>query len=286
MWGAMGVVVGTPEIAAAVGGDSFPWPTISSTIGHLEARWPVVAVIPVAAIVIGAAGVIRFKPGTLVLQADQKALVRAPDGRLVRIDPSHGDLETPPADVTAGRPEFSMLGYFAVAGAAVAIGAALASRDDNKWLLGYVLYSLILLFWIVIPSIQAKRRSGRRVPFTTLFITLQCLGRRVHAVTFALAAGLGILLIHLALYPWPDFNREPATFAGLTKPAAIDRATSALRAGHRGKLALVAETAQRGTSEGRDAWLVYFLEATGDGSYRDCIVAVTKKSTLAADGCR
>jgi hypothetical protein len=43
VWCAMGLVVGVPEIWAAIEGDDFYWPTISTTIGHLQERWPVVA---------------------------------------------------------------------------------------------------------------------------------------------------------------------------------------------------------------------------------------------------
>jgi len=51
VWAAMGVVIAVPEIWAAVAGSDFLWPTISTTVGHLEDRWPVVALLPVWALI-------------------------------------------------------------------------------------------------------------------------------------------------------------------------------------------------------------------------------------------
>ena len=87
VWSAMGVVVGVPEIWAAIEGDDFYWPTISTTIGHLQERWPVVALLPVAAIVMGGYSVFRIRTiGDTVFQADLQALGRTPQGRLVKQD--------------------------------------------------------------------------------------------------------------------------------------------------------------------------------------------------------
>jgi hypothetical protein len=44
---------------------------------------------------------------------------------------------------------------------------------------------------------------GKDVPFPTLFATMQALERRVRLAAVVFAAGIAILLIHLALYPWP-----------------------------------------------------------------------------------
>ena len=40
VWSAMGLVVGVPEIWAAVAGDDFVWPTISTTVGTSRAGGP------------------------------------------------------------------------------------------------------------------------------------------------------------------------------------------------------------------------------------------------------
>jgi hypothetical protein len=48
VWGSMGLVIAFPELWAAFEGSDSRWPTISSTVGHLGDRWPIVALAPVA----------------------------------------------------------------------------------------------------------------------------------------------------------------------------------------------------------------------------------------------
>src|SRR6059058_5371155 len=43
VWGAIGVAIAIPELAAAACGHGFPWRTISTTTGHLEDFWPTFA---------------------------------------------------------------------------------------------------------------------------------------------------------------------------------------------------------------------------------------------------
>jgi len=53
VWGPIGVVIGVTEILAALSKtlqNAIPWPTISSTVGHLEARHHWVSVVVVATI--------------------------------------------------------------------------------------------------------------------------------------------------------------------------------------------------------------------------------------------
>ena len=53
VWGPILAFIFVTEILAAASKtlkDAIPWPTISSTVGHLEARWPVVAVLVVGGI--------------------------------------------------------------------------------------------------------------------------------------------------------------------------------------------------------------------------------------------
>ena len=96
VWGSMGVVVAVPEIWAAASGSGFVWPTISGTIGHLEERWAVVALVPVALIVSSAYAVARVKPGAIVVQNDQQMLVRSPLGRFISLGPATpASLEAP-----------------------------------------------------------------------------------------------------------------------------------------------------------------------------------------------
>jgi hypothetical protein len=64
------------------------------------------------------------------------------------------------------------------------------------------MYGLIALFWMVIPAAYAYF-GGKDVPFPTLFATIQALEQRVRVVAIVFAAGITVLMIHLALYPWP-----------------------------------------------------------------------------------
>jgi hypothetical protein len=201
LWLAVGAVIAIPEIWAAAARP--PWPTISGTVGHLETRWNFVAVIVVAVLAIVAAHAIRIpitETGALVRQADGRALGRTPDGRLTLYP-----------EVAA---ELSTFGYLGVALVCVIGGSFIASAlSDNKWILGYVIYGLIAIFFIFVPSILALT-PARNAPFAGVFATLADLQRRLHFVAVVLLAGLVILLIHLAFYPWPDvFRHHPGVGA-------------------------------------------------------------------------
>jgi hypothetical protein len=203
VWGAMGVVVGVPEIWAAISGDDFYWPTISTTIGHLQERWPVVALLPVAIIVMGGYSVLRVGAGAPTVQADLQGLARTPQGRLTKEQVSVDELAAGEAPAMEERQEFGVVPYFAFATVVVVGGALAAVPSQNRFLVGYVLYSLIAVFWLIVPNVLAYWFK-RDVPFTTLFFTLRCLGRRLQLVAALVAALLVILLLHLAFYPWPS----------------------------------------------------------------------------------
>jgi hypothetical protein len=205
VWSAMGLVVAVPEIWAAFGGDDFVWPTISTTVGHLQHRWPVVALVPVALIVMGAYSVLRITPAATVIQADLQGVGRTSRGRLVKQDVSFDELASGMPPATPPRGEWHAFPYFTVATTVVVIGAALAATSDNRFLVGYVLYSLIALFWIVLPNAMSYA-GGKDVEFTTLFFTVRALGRRLQFVAALVAALLVILLLHLAFYPWPSLR--------------------------------------------------------------------------------
>jgi hypothetical protein len=204
VWAAVGVVVAVPEIWAAAAKP--PWPTISGTVGHLEARWNVVAVIVVAVLVVVAANAVRMP---LAREADA-ARLRQADGRV--LGRTRGGRFTPYPDRDE---ELSPLLYLPVALVCVAGGSFLAAAlTDNKWALGYVLYGLIAVFCVVVPSALAVAPLPD-VPFAGVFATLADLQRRVHVVALVLLAGLVVLLIHLAFYPWPDvFRHHPGIGSG------------------------------------------------------------------------
>jgi len=201
LWLTVGAVIAIPEIWAAVARP--PWPTISGTVGHLELRWNFVAVIVVAVLVIVAAQAIRI-PVT-----DTNAVVRQADGRV--LGRTQGGRLTYYPDREAELPAF---GYLAVALVCVIGGSLIAAGlSDNKWILGYVIYGLIAVFCIFVPRVLALT-PARNAPFAGVFATLADLQRRLHFVAVVLLAGLVILLIHLAFYPWPDmFSHHPGVDA-------------------------------------------------------------------------
>jgi hypothetical protein len=203
VWGAMGVAIGVPEIWAAAAGSDFVWPTISTTVGHLQDRWPIVALIPVALIVSATYSLFHVGAAGGSVQADLRMLARTPHGRLTKQEVSIDELATGGASRLAGRQQWDVLPYFVFATVAVVVTALVASRSDNRFLVGYVLYSLIAIVWVVIPNVAAYWFK-KDVPFTTMFFTVRCLGRRIQLLAALAAALLVILLLHLAFYPWPS----------------------------------------------------------------------------------
>jgi hypothetical protein len=203
VWAAMGVVIAVPEVWAAVAGSDFIWPTISTTVGHVQDRWPVIALIPVALIVMAGYSVFRVGPASTALQADMQALGRTPQGRLAKQEVSFEQLAGGGVPAVEGRTEFGVVRYFAVATGIVILGALAAAPSANRFLVGYVLYSLIGIFWVVVPNAAAYWLK-KDIPFTTMFFTVRSLGRRLQLVAALVAALLVILLLHLAFYPWPS----------------------------------------------------------------------------------
>ena len=57
-----------PRDLGAISGDDFYWPTISTTVGHLQDRWPVLTLIPVVLIVGYGYSALRLRPATTALR--------------------------------------------------------------------------------------------------------------------------------------------------------------------------------------------------------------------------
>ena len=232
-----------------------PWPTISSTVGHLENRWTIVA-----AIVVGLIGAAAY----LALAGDPVRKTRYGRTRL------RAGATRPVPYYTAAVP----------IAATIVAGAVARGFTADKLKVGYWIYGTLAVFGLVVPSLLLLARA--EVQFPTLFFTVGKLRERFHWVATLLVASLAILVIHLALYPWPDITKEPTQYAGLDARHAKNRAVRAVA----GNSALKYSTQTRGVDGGHDAWLVFFT-ATGSsgGTYGGCVVAVTDKETKPASGC-
>jgi len=194
VWGAVALVIAIPELIAAIW-EKATWPTISGTIAHLEELWPPTAVVVVAAIVVIA---------VQAAKASQTGGVRTVRGR------GPAPAPTPPQ---SGRAEilYSVFVFLGVLGPAVV--ALVLSGDTSrhtKWILGCVIYGSIGVVCIGFPSAIAYW-GGKDVPFPGFFETLADLEHRWHWAAVAILAGLVVLLIHLALYPWPDVPHHNPT---------------------------------------------------------------------------
>jgi hypothetical protein len=89
----------------------------------------------------------------------------------------------------------------------VAGGSLIAAMTgSDMWVLGYVIYGLFAIFLVIVPNIMAL--SGKQVPFPPLGRTVAYLQRRWRPAATIIAAGLVILMIHLAFAPWPDIFRH------------------------------------------------------------------------------
>lgn len=190
VWAAVGVVIAIPEIWAAGWGDG-PWPTISGTTGHLEDLWKPTAVFVVALIAIAAARSLGYGARDQVTT----------------------DAAVPSTDAWNGWWPYA---YFFVALACIAVPSLLVAKvvpdgPESRFVLGYVMYGLIFFFFLVVPAVfgwALARFFAVEIPFPTMFHTVADLEKRVPVVALVVVAGLVILLIHLALYPWPDITHH------------------------------------------------------------------------------
>ncbi len=260
-WGAVVVLILVVELAGAVRdwlkkhvGATIPWTTISGMVGHLEELWPTTAVVVVAIIA----------PAAFYALAPRETGRRSALGRRY--------LRKPPT--TAERRYKASLVFFlsAVAG----IGARFASHDD--FVRAYVIYGALFFFGVILPSFLVLLLK-KEVGFTSLFVTINQLrasrGWKASLATVAISAGLAILVIHLAFYPWPDITKEPVRYAGLTEKQARSKAVEKVMQLRGGATDLVYSAQARGVVRSREAWVVYF--SLRDGSDSGCVVIVKKE---------
>jgi hypothetical protein len=222
-------------------------------VGHLEELWPTTAVFVVA----------------LIVPIAFYTLVPSKQGHRSRLGRRY--LRSPPEKEPLGK--YNAYVVLVLCVIASVIGATVPKDDFHR---AYVIYGSLFFFGIVVPSVFVLV-AHRDVGFTSLFGTIDHMRKSkswiADAVTVALCAGLGILVVHLAFYPWPDITKESVSYAGLTAAQARDQATQKvdnLRRGT-GLPPLVYSTQARGIAKGKDAWLVYF---TLHGADSGCVVTV------------
>jgi hypothetical protein len=221
VWIVAGAVIAVPEITAAIAHGALPFTTISEMVGHLERHHTWVELLVVAAIVLSVFSTIRVPPRShsgAARRPDGGQPGRTAGGRLTLRAPSRAagdefaDEEAPRLFAAAAAPSAVVV--------AVATWAATRWWDDaHHYRPAYVLYGLLGLLWLVVPSVLAFG-WGRDFPFPTLFRTVIDLEDWLRArswplslgpllgwlVAYVILAGLVILLLHLAFYPYPDIT--------------------------------------------------------------------------------
>ena len=264
-WVPVGLVFGAVELAGALSRpfrNFIPWPTFSTTIGHIEdgASW-------VGVIVVGVIAMVAYRAAT----HDSKE-ERTPHGRVIPPDVADADIK--PVDLKAPVHAFRYDWPFVFVVTALVAFAVNRLWSDEKLVLGYSIYGSLLVFGVVIPSLLV-RFAHRDARFPSIWIPVAVLRDRFPVTPYLLVGGLAILIIHLALYPWPDITRESTSYAGLSAQAAQSKAVKRIRDLRADMPALRYSTQTRGIAEGRDAWLVFFTPANGSGAapYSGCVVA-------------
>lgn len=223
VWGTGAAVILVPELIAAFGAGWLPFTTISKMTGHLERRWSVLELLVIGLLVWVLYSTMRVPPRTRSGRARADGSphpTRTSGGRLT--------LRAPAAKPTKDFDDAAVPGMFVAAAVVSLAGIAVAGFavanwwDDGKphYHVGYVLYGLLGLFWIVLPSTLAVS-LGRDIPFPTFFRTVMNLEdwlasrRWRHSLgptlawlsSYLILAALVILLLHLTLYPFPSITK-------------------------------------------------------------------------------
>jgi hypothetical protein len=254
-WVPVALAIAGVELAGALSGafkNWIPWPTISSTIGHIENRASWVGVTVVVVIAMAAYQAISDR-------APNKSEVEEVKVRLPFV----------PFDF-----RYDVVFVFQIT--ALVTYAVARWWSDDKIVYGYTIYGSFLVFGILVPSalVNWARREAR---FPSVWVVVHALRVRFRPTPLILVAGLAVLVIHLALYPWPDITRESTTYAGLTALDAQGKALRAIRKLRIGMPGLRYSAQTRGIDNGREAWVVYFTPSSGSGAapYSGCVVVVS-----------
>ena len=276
-WGPVVAAILVTEAVGALSGwledrldFTIAWPTISQTVGHLQELWSGAAVIVVAVIA-------AFAFHALLVQ-------RTADGTAI-----DGERRTDQGRVIPeGDPKPQPLGFygwwFAVVPAIIAGLVAWALTDD-EYVWGYAVYGTFALFGLIIPSLLF-RFAHRDVRIPSLVYTFGYLRSSRPWIAIVVVASFAILLLHLALYPWPDVTQEPKQHAGLTELEAKRKAEREINRVRPGLPELVYSTQTRGVDQGGDAWIVFFSPPKGSSTeFSGCLVVVTEARAVATPEC-
>jgi hypothetical protein len=205
VWGLAFVVIVVPELLASINvvERHLPFPTISRTIGHLEAVNPIWEIFPTTLIV-------------LFIYA------------LLQVPVPRSGATAPPADDGDGGVPHELGKFWITSGVFIAIVvvatyiaarhwpdqhlAGRAGKQPNFYV-AYFFWGGSFLLWVLLPTISAARKKHK---YPSLPKTLVNLERWIAgystavawAVGFAVVWAMAFLLLHLTLYPFPDITRE------------------------------------------------------------------------------
>lgn len=276
-WLPVGLVFGAVELGGALSGafrNFIPWPTFSTTIGHIEdgASW-------VGVIVVGVIAMVAYRAAKHDSKED-----RTPHGRVIPLTVRHSEIKQ--LDIKAPVQAFRYDWPFVFTATALVTFAVNRFWSDDKLVLGYSIYGSLLVFGVVIPSLLV-RFAHRDARFTSVWIPVEVLRKRFPVTPYLLVGGLAVLVIHLALYPWPDITRESTSYAGLSARAAQSKAVKRIKDLRADLPALRYSTQTRGIADGKDAWLVFFTPANGSGAapYSGCVVATRNDGVAPSAEC-
>jgi hypothetical protein len=269
-WGPVALIIAFFEIGAATAkwwrGGPADWPTISTAVGHLETEFHFVAVVVVAVIALVGFYALAYK--TSPRKPNPKKST-AEDWGLRRYGLYMAFL-------------LVLLTFFA------SVGSLRATDKDAAFRVGYALYGSLALWGILVPLFLRRFFPGW-VNFPTLFATVESLRTRFAALAVIALAGLAVLVIHLAIYPWPDSPHESTGYANLSSSEAREKAENRIAALKNDDLFYTSQV--RGhighPDDGQDVWLVYFNGAEfPDSGDSGCVVAVREGADpIESPGC-
>jgi hypothetical protein len=225
-WALAGAMFAVPEIWASRD-NNLPFPTLSGTIGHLERRWDIVALLVILVVTYALLQVIRVGAAVVATRVGfAEASVPIPAVATVGTAPGFGT-PAPTVEVKSGahvavnegRVTGKELAYHLGWGFAIAYLVCtcivvafsfliplwihgLHATDSEKQLGGEIGYSSMALMFFIIPA--ALARFGVMVPFPSLFATVINLEHRSRIIAVLVAGCITFLTLHLVLYPYPS----------------------------------------------------------------------------------